>query len=166
MLLARIHKHIPLICYCTISNNTTNISYRTGLSEVYLKSKLPRNAQIKVFMKCWVFETINVVLHEPSFINRNAVYEELWCLPVSVIRYNSIAINNSPSFLAQHIDIYLLILTITHIKIGFNKGSKLYWHSKIYYSNPSLLISSVFEGLKFNFFVFFFFKSHNSDKAR
>lgn len=124
------------------------------MSAVYLKNKLPRNAQVKGFGKHWVFETAEVVLHEPSFINRNAVYGELWCLPVSGMRYNNIAINNFPSFLAIYI--YLLILTVTHIKIRLNNGSRLCWHSKIYYSNSSLLISSSFEELKFNVFVFFF----------
>jgi len=100
MLLARIHNHIPLICYCTISNYNTNISYRTGLSEAHFKSKLSRNAHIKAFRRHWVFETVNVVLHGPSFINRNAVYGELWCLPVSVMRYNSVAINNFQSFIS------------------------------------------------------------------
>lgn len=59
MLLDRIHNHIPLICYLTVSNN---ISCRTALSEVLLQSKLSRNAQIKAYMKPWVFETLNVVL--------------------------------------------------------------------------------------------------------
>lgn len=85
MLLARIRNHIHLICCCSVSNNT-NISYRIGLSEVYLKSKLSRNAQIKAFRKCSVFESANVILHEPLFINRNAVYGELWCLLVSVMK--------------------------------------------------------------------------------
>lgn len=55
MLLDRIHNHIPLICYLTVSNNTSSISYRTALSEVSLQSKLSKNAQIKAYMKPWVF---------------------------------------------------------------------------------------------------------------
>lgn len=62
MLLDGIHNHIPLICYLTVSNNTTSISYRIALSEVFLQSKLSRNAQIKAYMKPWVSETLNVVL--------------------------------------------------------------------------------------------------------
>lgn len=107
MLLDRIHNHIPLICYLTVSNNTTNISCRTALSEVLLQRKLSRNAQIKAYMKPWVFEILNVVF---SFINRNAFYGEQRCLPVSVMRWNSVVINNSSSFLAQS----KYIFTATH----------------------------------------------------
>lgn len=63
MLLDRIHNHIPLICYLTVNNNATNTSCRTALSEVFLQSKFSRNAQIKAYMKPWVFDTLNVVLN-------------------------------------------------------------------------------------------------------
>lgn len=48
------------------------------------------------------------------FINRSAFYGEQRCLPVSVMRWNSVVINNSSSFLAQSKYIFIATHHYSH----------------------------------------------------